>query len=287
MYINIFNDLLENVHNHGVEEHEDDWEGLVEDKFQFLRNEYGNLRNVNRIAIDYSAPETQAAYIYAFGLARAGFTFEHLKRHHEHDRELLFSSRTPNVACFGGGPGSEIAGILKYAADPHNTENIESVNFTVFDRVDEWHSVNELLAECAQQHSDIEINIRFQELDLLDSAAVQAVDMSEFDLATFSYVISELVSFKATHPVVQNLQALFSSMSRGSHIFYMDSASIQFYSVMNEARRLPRLAQRSDIEQTTVLNLRNLPAMLQQYDDQFGEFMRPNGEIVSKLIKVT
>jgi hypothetical protein len=77
-----------------------------------LSAEYANLITKTSAPIDYSNAVKRFAYIYKYTVAHADYIMQIIKRNTELCE--LLDKKSIEVACLGGGPGSDLLGILKY-----------------------------------------------------------------------------------------------------------------------------------------------------------------------------
>jgi hypothetical protein len=125
----LFEKLLYDLDQQGQAEMPDDWEDQVADRLESLRNAYENLTSPGRPEIDYSDLATQAAYVFAYAIGRAEFTYQLLKRHRAELGEPIFPNEIARITSLGGGPGSEIVGVVKYILDASNGEKVKSIKY--------------------------------------------------------------------------------------------------------------------------------------------------------------
>ena len=134
MISEIFEELLLSLDELGRDARGESWEDDVAEELIGLRAAYDCLTEPDRSVIDYSDPATQAAYVYAYAIGRAEFTYQLLKRHRAALGAPIFKTKEARVTSLGGGPGSEIAGLVKYLLDEDSGEEVESIKYWVFDK---------------------------------------------------------------------------------------------------------------------------------------------------------
>lgn len=284
MILDVFEEVLANLDDDGEEQFGDDWVDLVRERLRALEAEYRLLAQADRPPIDYSELPTQAAYVFAYGMPRAGFTYERLKLHRESLGRPLFSGPDIAVMSIGGGPASELVGLLHYLNDPDMGEDVTSVAYTVVDVGAEWEHVANLVADCVP--AGIDVTIDFEQVDLLNEQQAQNLSLENYDMAIFSYIISELRSYKDEFPVVENIKSILRTLDAGSFVFYMDSESYKFYSLFNSCKaNVARLFERKDIGGNTVFDPGQYDGIFSRYCDELERDPRLDGNIVSKLLE--
>ena len=105
----IINSVLNDAYREiqGTEEEKD---CLIKEAFQYLSDEYVNLSIST--GINYNDPITRFAYIYKYVTSHANLVNTIIKG--SQTLVDVFEKDKLNIACIGGGPGSDFLGILKY-----------------------------------------------------------------------------------------------------------------------------------------------------------------------------
>jgi hypothetical protein len=170
---------------------------------------------------DYADATTRFAYIYKYATCHANLVFQLI----EQTPELmgLFDMEKVNVACIGGGPGSDFLGILKYviraAKHPH-------LRCTLFDKEESWgecwNDVDEKLG------TEMKIATFFQPLDVTDPEKWTKYEkFLASDLFTMIFFMSEVNSLrKEAEPFFGNL---FEKAKKGAVAVYVDNNNELFY----------------------------------------------------------
>lgn len=284
MILDTFEEVLANLDSQGEEEFGDDWVEAVRDRLRSLEASYRILTQADRQPIDYSDLATQAAYVFAYGMPRGGFTYERLKLHRAALGRPLFTEQHIRVTSVGGGPASELIGLIHYLSDPEMGEHVASVSYSIVDHGREWEHVANLVADCIQ--CGIDVQISFQQCNLLNDIEVGKISLAKSHLAIFSYVISELRAFRDKFPVVGNIQSLLHTVDNGSFVLYMDSESYPFYSLFNSCRAgVAGLVQREDIGGNTEFDPGQYQGIFERYCEELERDPRLDGNIVSKLLE--
>ena len=122
-----FEEALKALNDEGFKSHQEQWMPRVKDSWDALIQSYQLLTKQDRNPIDYSASEVQAAYIYAYAMPRAYFTHEMLRRHRQAIGAPLLPKGKIRVVSLGGGPASELVGLLEYLGDAANGEVVTGI----------------------------------------------------------------------------------------------------------------------------------------------------------------
>lgn len=196
-------------------------DALIKKELKNLSTEYGKLINKDGAPIDYSDPLKRFAYIYKYTVAHADYIMQ-LVKGEKKLRELL-AKESVEVACLGGGPGSDLLGILKYLI--HNRAKQISLTCYIFDKErawgDSWSDVARLLKPPFQVYPV------FQQLDVTDAETWASYQkFLRADLFTLSYFLSEVWRIKEkAEPFFDHC---LSQMKSGSMILFVDNNDSRF-----------------------------------------------------------
>lgn len=192
-----------------------DRDNRIEQSISTLNSAYTELLSPSRVPIDYSLPECRFAYIYKYTTAHADYINQLIQC--SPNLQALIKNHTIDVACIGGGPGSDFLGILKYMM---LTGASATVTCYIYDREDTW---GEAWGEIAKK---IGPNFRvfpvFQQVDVTDPASYQnKTKFLSADLFTFSYFLSELYSIRSSAQLF--FDQLFTSAKSNSVFLFVDN----------------------------------------------------------------
>jgi hypothetical protein len=117
---------------HVAEEAEKD--AMITEELKTLAMEYASLTNTKAPPIDYSDPLKRFAYIYKYTVAHADYIMQLI----DNSKELgsLFDRKHVEVACLGGGPGSDLLGVLKYMIQAGSKDTC--LTCYIFDKERAW-----------------------------------------------------------------------------------------------------------------------------------------------------
>jgi hypothetical protein len=250
-----------------------------------LREAYDNLTVPGRSEIDYSDLATQAAYVFVYAIGRAEFTYQLLKRHRAAVGKPLFPNSVARITSLGGGPGSEIAGVVKYLLDPSNGENVNSIKYWIFDKDGDWANVCRALVNDLSEFLSIELV--FDTLDLCDQKECKKISLTGDDLLILSFVISELCAITKKSDAENSLRELYKTLDDGSKVFYNDSNASSFYYFFNDTRKfvkgLGKVSQKSEIVDKIGITLKFGPTYT-EYMDHFDVTPHLTSDALSKLL---
>lgn len=193
----------------------------ITDRLSYLSGEYGNLSKAGGSGINYGDPATRFAYVFRYTAAHGDFVYQILKLLRQPQAGPIFKNENVQVACIGGGPGSDLIGTLKYLTQ-HSDEPVRSLTFWQLDKEQTWQDA------WSGVHAEVDAKIRFnsyyQTLDVTDEKSWNQISaFLNSDLFTFSYFISEVMKFNANGAVSAFLQTVFSRAKSGAYFLYDDN----------------------------------------------------------------
>ena len=249
---------------------------VVRKRLNALSGGYGwNLLNIGRSPIDYSKTTTHIAYIYRSFSAHADWVFKALNMASPAVTKALAADEL-KVACIGGGPGSDIAGVLKFA-EAHGLLAKE-FEFIVLDREPAWRRArNELIAT---YEGEAEATLSYQALDLADGSPwTDNWEFANSDLFVLSFALSEVWSFNKDRSVSQFLDRLITSARPGAIFCYVDNGGDKFTPLIEE-----EFDARDDLE---IMGSRDDDRLLLSHDEQCSAIEEEYGERFKQRPKLT
>lgn len=108
--------------------------GDIYDAIRTLRESYNSASAYKRV--DYKGTLAQFAYLHSYAPSRASILFQ-IMNEHEFLAELV-SRETLKVASFGGGPGTDVLGVLKLR---QRRKGRAIIDVTIYDNEDGWENV--------------------------------------------------------------------------------------------------------------------------------------------------
>lgn len=278
-----FENALNNHYISGHEKNGDEWKSVLEDRRQNLQESYTSLGVQGRSPIDYSSLGARTAYLFAYAPTRAAYALEFLRRHRAALERPLFPSGTIKVVSFGGGPASELVGLVHYLEDSELGEAVNSVQYTVYDKDSDWREAAEQVA--ATLRGKIEVRIVYEELDFSEKYKMSKLDLSDVDLIFFSYVMSELATLTVKYQIRDNFLVALSSLKLGSKILFIDNLHPLFIKYFESCKKIVGLKEVNDDGSQVNFNIDNLIGVFDiiSKNHQFWT-PRTNLKSVSKLI---
>jgi len=269
----------------GAADH-DDWSELMPASLAVLEGSYRELRNANRDLIDYSELATQAAYVFRYVLGHADFVYDFLKHSRNATGKPLFDAEEIWVTSVGGGPGSELLGLLQYLSEDHGEPDVSKIVYTIVDKEANWQHVVELLVD--EVETNIEIELHFQICDISSAALPVAVTLKDEELVIMSFFISEVCELPEKNRVIKNLDGLLATMKPDAFLLYNDSDAYSFYMFLNNRiRGATKFDQIIDINAEYKTDTPVYDGIMEEYVDQYDYRPKLSSKAVTKLLRRT
>lgn len=224
-------------------------------KEEIATDRYGNLLDPKRKPIDYSNPATRFAYVYSYVAAHSSYV-RGLLRQSDDLLTLMKADEKLSVACLGGGPGSELMGLIQVCVDLHRKGPLACWLIDSEDGWSEtWSHVDDDLSAA------FKINNYFRKIDVTAVPNVKNLkELFASDVFILSYFLSEIYSFK--DKAKPFFDALSASMKKGALVVYLDNSTPKFTALAEE------IFPSEDFELIyTADNVRALPGMQEQKID--------------------
>ena len=126
--LEVFEPALRRLDRAGLKKWGDDWYPRLARRRETLKTAYAALDEPDRDPIIYASLTAQTAYVFAYAPTRAEYARQFLTRHRHCLGRPLFAGAELKVVSFGGGPASELVGLIRYLEDPSNGETVEKVS---------------------------------------------------------------------------------------------------------------------------------------------------------------
>ena len=239
----------------------------IRKRMDYLSNCYGSLNDMSRIPINYKDPATRFAYVYKYTASHGDYVVQALQS----IPGSVFPSSNARLSCIGGGPGSDIVGVIKFIAD--SGLNLDRLTCYLVDGeqawADTWTEIGDALS------ASVPVNVNFQPLDVTKPSTWSSQKkFLSADLFTLSYFVSEVMAFDQNGIVTQFWKLLFDEAKSGAKFLYVDNGHNDF----NEYFDYQWSKVRSDIKSLhSVDNNRMLPRFSEQtdsvatYKEKFGQ----------------
>lgn len=204
---------------------------LISQKLRELSAFYGRIAVENKI--NHSDLVSRFAYIYSYVTSHANIVSQIIGE--TRLLQELFNQEIVNIACLGGGPGSDFLGILKYLAASNQTPKIKC---SLYDKETGW-------GECwgdvdDKVDSSLQLRTYFHTVDVTKQETWK--HYSKFlssDLFTMIFFLSEVSSIKSqAEPFFLNV---FRNARPGSLLLFVDNSSRIFQDWFDEMAQAANL----------------------------------------------
>lgn len=189
----------------------------IQNALDYLGECYTKLRY--ECKIDYADPVIRFAYIFRYVTAHADYVCSRI--HSTALKDLLKADKL-NISCIGGGPGSDLVGVLK-CVEKAGTK--PTLRFTLLDRekawYESWYDVGDKLA------TSLQTNVNFLPFDVTEPKSWEPHrKYLNSDLFTLIYFVSE--TFALRDKAVTYYADLFTNAAKGAYFLYIDNAHSVF-----------------------------------------------------------
>lgn len=282
MILDAISKVLADLDEAGEAEFGETWDDRVAEVLDGFPGSYANLTKPDREPIDYGSLAAQAAYLFMYAPRHADFMRQILQRFRQEQTGPIFNPGQLSVTSLGGGPGSELLGLLAYLSEPANGEQVTNVIYFVLDRELAWEHVAVAVADAA--NCGIAVEVRFIQWDVTDSKSVNSISLKDDDLTIASYFISEICSIQPYDVVRNCLTSLFGTIRNGAFLIYNDSGSYPFYSYFNGRKNAAGYyVERKEFLEEMDSELPHLTGTMSEYEDRFDRAPKLDGYILAKV----
>jgi hypothetical protein len=185
-----------------------------------LSDRYRQLATTNT-QIDYASPVTRFAYVYRYVTSHANLVCSQVSS--SKDLRALLNQPSVEVACLGGGPGSDIVGLLKFIEK--DSAKVKKLFCQIFDRETAW---GETWVRLFQQFEDhVRLIPTFNAFDAAKPESWQKFrEYLDADLFTLIYFVSEIYGLRTdAEPFFRHVME---NAKSGALFLFVDNNSSQF-----------------------------------------------------------
>lgn len=263
---------LDELYKEAIDDYGNGVDDEIKNRIGYLKASYEKLDAPDRQPVDYKDPATRFAYVYKYVATHGNHLVQALQHLRAYNADVpICSTNQLRVSCVGGGPGSDIIGLVKYLSDRQD-EEIGKLTCYLLDReqawADTWAEVgSSLLVNGA-------MNVNFQQLDVTKPDTWKAQrKFLKADIFTMLYFVSEVYSL-ADATVAQFFEGLFGAAGSGTVFIYVDNGHTIFNDFFDA-----RWKHRNDVECLyECTNVRRTPHHSED-KSEFGEFLTKFGQM--------
>lgn len=277
-----FERSLRKLHGAGRRRFGEDWIPRLERRRVKLEGAYATLYEQDRDPIPYASLSAQTAYVFAYAPVRAEYTRQYLQRHRKALAKPLFNRPNVNVVSFGGGPASELVGLVRYLEQEGVGEPVETIDFTTYDKDGDWAEVATEIVNGLE--TDIGVTIRYKEVDAASRNRMGRIDLSNIDLVIFSYVMSELAKLGRKDQIADNFREVLGKMKIGAKILFIDNLHPIFIKYFQSCKLVRGLMQRNDDDSPVDCDFSDMTGTFKSLSEALDWTPRTELRSVSKMI---
>lgn len=199
----------------------------IKEQMEYLSASYGKLTSTDRQPVDYKNPATRFAYVYKYVASHSDYVAQVLYTLRQELGGSIFGQESIRVTCVGGGPGSDLIGLLKYLDENQKKEKVQKLTCYLVDReqawADTWTELNASLG------TEIQLNANFQPLDVTKPQSWEyQKKFLQADMFTMSYFVSEVMALDDDGVVSAFWQTIFNGAKPGAFFLYDDNGHDSF-----------------------------------------------------------
>jgi hypothetical protein len=214
---------------------------------------------------DYSEPASRVGYIFRYVTSHANLVYSVLNMTAE-TRALFTKEREKlTISCLGGGPGSDLLGVIKLLLAKREEETPQVVAY-ICDReemwMDSWGDVGTRLPE------DVRLHTLYFQQDVCDPSTWRQRKYLDADLFTMIYFMSEVYSRK--DDAAAYFDNVFAHAKKGALFLFIDNKDERFSGWFEAlaSKHGVRILHSEDWDRTTPGDEQE--SVLQQYISRWG-----------------
>ncbi|SDA20626.1 hypothetical protein [Sphingomonas sp. NFR15] len=276
---------LDELYDEGKAQHGASLDDKIKAKISYLAGGYRGLTDSSRRAISYRDPATRFAYVMKYVATHGDYVVQTLEALRDVNGGKVFSAESARLSCVGGGPGSDVMGVLKYLSE-NKKEPVKKLTCYLLDGEQAWADTWTEIGDALQ--SPVSINVNFQPLDVTKPESWNS--QKKFllaDLFTFSYFVSEVKAFDKGGVVGDFWDKIFTEASIGANFLYIDNGYKEFNEFFDSFWR-----GRKDVEclyeddnQWTTPRGSEQSDELGEYKTKFGQSPKLKSMISTRILK--
>jgi Putative SAM-dependent methyltransferase len=194
---------------------------VIKDRLRTLSGEYTTLTSPIRIPIDYADPVTRFAYVFTYVAAHSSYVKQRLLSC-EQLKSALSRNDGLKVTCVGGGPGSEMLGLLQACM---SLDREKPLTVWLLDREESW---SETWAEIdTRLEATFKLSTNSRQSDVTSYKTFDNLQKAfSSDIFIMSFFMSEIYAFRTD--ATPFLSRMTSDMPAGAMVLYIDNSADDF-----------------------------------------------------------
>lgn len=239
-----------------------------------LRESYRNLLTSG--GPNFQDPVTRFAYVFTYVAAHAHWVYETISWFS--GAHQLFNAERLRVTALGGGPGSDLVGILKYMEEKGEFPNLF---FEIMDGCIDWK----------KSWADVTFSLEWPRPILTDyvihdlanpATWTSPCHYSKSDLFILSFFVSEI---RHLNQLAESyLDGVFTSAKSGAAFIVNDNADSRFSDWLDALAQKNGVQKRQEMQGTRkIYDSNESKAELQRFIDKFGSSAKLQGNVFSRV----
>lgn len=277
----IVNGVLDELYDQGKKELGDKLDEEIIKQLTYLSSSYQKLSDASRTPINYSSPATRFAYVYKYVAAHGDYLVQTMENVSKLLNGPIFHTDSTSVACIGGGPGSEIIGVLKYLEESKE-ESVRRILFYLLDKEQAW---SDTWTDIREKIEGFDVSWMFQQLDITNSSSWKYTKkFLNADVFVMSYFYSEVQGLGVV--VNESIKSIFEDAKSGAFFIYIDNGCDQFndeYDSLYSKESFKLIYQRTN-EYITPRPSEQV-SILDKYREKFNQHSKLKGKISIRVIR--
>jgi hypothetical protein len=257
-------DVLDDLYKRIESAHNDQADQAIKNALASLSGQYRDLDKDTRVPVDYSDPAIRFGYVFRYVAAHSSYVRDICLRSLPIS-QLLSSDARVKVTCLGGGPGTELIGLIQAS---NRLDRKKDLLFSLIDREDAWADTWENIDE--ELDAGFRVSTNFRAIDISRPFRLENLN-GPFgsDIFVMSYFLSEIYAFRDACSSffdslvrVMNPGAIVVNIDNGNQLFnsYADSIFTDSQFNLLKSENNTRLLPSADEQKSS----------LGEYLDRFG-----------------
>jgi hypothetical protein len=272
-----------------LDETYDEIEGTEEEKDDRIKKALGYLTDwyhrklVGYGGPDYADPVLRFAYIFKYVTSHANLVYSFLQ--YEEDVLDLLKREQVTITCLGGGPGSDLLGILKLLLSRRRKEGekTQKVLAYICDREQAWSDSWGDIGMRIPEGDGVQLNTICAPHDALDPKTWRERKSLRADLFTMVYFMSELY---AHHDEAEAyFEHVLAGAQPGALLLFIDNNDASFFGWFDDLVEKHGFEVLAHEEGRQVMPPDEQMAVLERYTKKFDEKAKLQARVACRLVR--
>ncbi len=225
---------------------------------------------------DYGDPVRRFAYVRTYVPSYANLVYEVLLKFPE-ELGVLFARDQVSITCLGGGPGSDLVGILKYL---DRAKKDPAIHCCICDREDLW---SESWGDVGKRLGYPRLQVTYLPQEVCDKKWQQQSKYLSSDLFTLVYFVSELYSRRSeAEPYFDNV---LKKARSGAYFVFVDNDHSLFTDWFDDLTNKNGLQQLKKFNGIMTMPSDEEKTALGPYLTKFANLPRLKGAVAYRVLK--